>query len=520
LRTTEQTWQIEGMIDDARSNDAERERERMFYRRLLDLGRECEVAPLLDLALALIVEFTAARIAYLELHHSDVTGPGFWRAHGCTPEDVASIRTSVSRGIIQAALATGGTVETSSAKDDPRFAGRGSVQRNDIDAVLCAPIGRPPLGVVYLQGRTDGDSFSSKHRAWAELFATQLGLVAERLKAVWSEDARTDHTAEIRQRFRCTSLIGRSRALARVLTEAASMAPLDIGVLITGPTGTGKSALARTIHDNSRRAGGPFVAINCGAIPANLVESELFGAERGAHSTATQRSVGKVAVARGGTLFLDEIGDLPYEAQTKLLQLLQDRQYYPLGSSQIVAADVRVIAATNVDLRDHVEKTTFRRDLFYRLNVVTIDMPGLAERREDIAALVAYFAREACTRHGLPALEVSRSAISIVENEAWPGQVRELANVVEAATVRATTEGVATLRPHHLFPMREGPASDDILEYREATRRFQRRYLLDILTECDWSIADAVGRLGLARSQLYNLIAIFELKRPKEHGQP
>src|SRR4029077_1399322 len=129
------------------------------------------------------------------------------------------------------------------------------------------------------------------------------------------------------------------------------IAPLDIGVLITGPTGTGKSALARTVHDNSRRAGGPFVAINSGAIPANLVESELFGAERGAHSTATQRSVGKVAAARGGTLFLDEIGDLPYEAQTKLLQLLQDRQYYPLGSSQIVTAVGGGVARAQVGLR-------------------------------------------------------------------------------------------------------------------------------------------------------------------------
>jgi Nif-specific regulatory protein len=516
LRTIGQAWQSERMGDDLRGSDPERERERVFYRRLLDLGREGEVAPLLDLALAVIVEFTAARIVYLELHHSDVSGAGFWRAHGCSPVDVASIRSSISRGIIQAAIAAGDTVETPCAKDDPRFAARGSVQRNEIDAVLCAPIGRPPLGVVYLQGQSDGESFSSKHREWAELFATQLGLVAERLRAAWSANERTDHTAEIRQRFRCAALIGRSRALARVLTEAASMAPLDIGVLITGPTGTGKSALARTIHDNSRRAGGPFIAINCGAIPATLVESELFGVERGAHSTATQRSVGKVAAAGGGTLFLDEVGDLPYEAQTKLLQLLQDRQYYPLGSSRIIAADVRVIAATNVDLRDRVEKNTFRRDLYYRLNVVTIEMPGLAERREDIAALVAHFAREACTRHGLPALEVSRSVIAIAENEAWPGQVRELANAVEAGTVRATTERLATLQPHHVFPGRKVDATDDILEYRDATRRFQRRYLLDVLTECDWDIADAIRRLGLARSQLYNLISIFELKRPKD----
>jgi Nif-specific regulatory protein len=494
----------------------EADRERMFYRRLLELGQEGEVAPLLDQALGLIVEFTAARIVYLELHHDDASGAGFWRAHGGTADDIASIRTLVSRGIIQAALAAGETVETPSAKDDPRFATRGSVQQNAIDAVLCAPIGRPPLGVVYLQGRPDGDSFAPRHRDWAELFAAQLGLVAERLKVPRSEREPIDHTAEVRRRFPCQGLIGRSKALARVLNEAAAMAPLDIGVLLTGPSGSGKSALARAIHDNSRRAGRPFVAINCGAIPTNLVESELFGVERGAHSTATQRTVGKVAAARGGTLFLDEIGDLPYEAQTKLLQLLQERQYFPLGSSQVVAADVRVIAATNVDLRDRVEKNTFRRDLLFRLNVVTIEMPGLAERREDIAALVAHFACEACARHGLPPLEISRRAISVAENEAWSGEIRELGNTVEAGAVRATAEGVATLRPHHLFPSREPRISDDALEYREATRRFQRRYLLDVLTECDWSIQDALRQLGIGRAQLYNLIAIFDLKRPKE----
>ncbi|TMQ16659.1 MAG: sigma-54-dependent Fis family transcriptional regulator [Deltaproteobacteria bacterium] len=491
------------------------ESERTFYRRLLEVGREGELAPLLDHALALIVESTSAQVAYLELHHDQRTGAAYSRAHGCTPEHVETIRNTVSRGIIQATLAAGETVETPSARDDPRFAARSSVQQHEIDAVLCAPIGRPPLGVVYLQGRPDGGSFSPEHRDWAELFATQLGLIAERLHTPWPERESVDHTADIRRRFLCPLLIGRSRALARVLNEAANMAPLDIGVLITGPSGTGKSALARAIHDNSRRAGGSFIAINCGAIPVALVESELFGTERGAHSTATQRTPGKVAAARGGTLFLDEIGDLPYEAQTKLLQLLQDRQYYPLGSSQIVSADVRVIAATNVDLRERVEKSAFRRDLFYRLNIVAIEMPDLADRRDDLPALIEHFAREACARHGLPPLTVSRPTIAVVQNEAWPGQVRELANVVETGAIRATAEGATSLHPHHLFPTRPPERAGEILDYREATRRFQRRYLLDVLTDCDWDVPDAIQRLGLARSQLYNLIATFELKRPK-----
>jgi Nif-specific regulatory protein len=338
-------------------------------------------------------------------------------------------------------------------------------------------------------------------------------LVAERLKAQWSDDEQVDHTTEIRRRFLCAALIGRSRALARVLTEAAGMAPLDIGILITGPTGTGKSALARAIHDNSRRAGKPFIAVNCGAIPATLLESELFGAERGAHSTATQRSVGKVAAAQGGTLFLDEVGELPYESQATLLQLLQDHQYYSLGSSHLVTANVRVIAATNVDLRERVRKKTFRADLLYRLNVVAIEMPSLVDRREDIASLVVHFVREACARHGLPPLEVAPSAIQAAEAETWTGEIRELANAVEAGAVRGTAEGTGILRPNHLFPAQAARDSDGPLDYHEASRRFRRRYLLDVLTECDWNISEATRRLGIARSQVYNLIGLFGLKR-------
>ena len=309
-------------------------------------------------------------------------------------------------------------------------------------------------------------------------------------------------------------MIGKSRALARVLNEAASMAPLDVGMLITGPTGTGKSALARAIHDNSRRANAKFIALNCGAIPLNLIESELFGAERGAHSTATQRMPGKVELARGGTLFLDEIGELPYEAQTKLLHLLQERQYYPLGSNQLMTADIRVIAATNADLRAMIERNAFRADLFYRLNVVTIEMPGLADRRDDIAALMAHFLREACARNNLAPLELTRSAIWAVQEEDWPGQIRELASSVEGGAARAAAEGSPSLRVHHLFPSRQ-EREVETLDYRDATRRFQRRYLLDVLTECDWDIATATTTLGLGRSQLYNLITAFKLKRSK-----
>jgi Nif-specific regulatory protein len=235
---------------------------------------------------------------------------------------VAAIRADIARDHrVDAGVGRAG--RHASAKDDPRFAERGSVRRNG-STRCCARNGTPPIGVVYVQGRADGASFDARHRDCAALFAQQLALVAERVRGVRAPGDDVDHTADVRRRFVSPRLIGKSRALARVLSEAASMAPLDVGVLITGPSGTGKSELARAIHANSRRAGGPFVAVNCAAIPANLVESELFGVERGAHSTATQRTVGKVGAARGGTLFLDEVGELPLDAQAKLLQL-QDR---------------------------------------------------------------------------------------------------------------------------------------------------------------------------------------------------
>ena len=484
-----------------------------YYRQLLELGASGELAPLLEQALEVIVAATGARVAYLELYADRDGEPEFWRAHGAAGAAVAAIRADISRGIIAATIATGAIVDTPSAKDDPRFAERGSVQRNEIDAVLCVPVGAPPIGVVYLQGRADGASFDAVHRECAALFAQQLALVAERVRGQRTSTDDLDHTAEIRRRFVSPRLIGRSRAMARVLSEAASMAPLDVGVLITGPSGTGKSELARAIHANSKRAGGPFVAINCAAIPANLVESELFGVERGAHSTATQRTVGKVGAARGGTLFLDEVGELPFDAQAKLLQLLQDRQYYPVGSAQLVAADVRIIAATNVDLRDRVDKQTFRGDLYYRLNVVAIEMPGLADRRDDLPDLARHLTRDACTRHGLPQLELPRATLAVLADEPWPGQIRELANTLEAGAIRAAAAGVTALRPPHLFPTR--PAGDDEPDYREATRRFQRRFVLDILTDCDWHAPTAIARLGVARSHLYNLITAFDLKRPR-----
>src|SRR5262249_4328066 len=215
--------------------------------------------------------------------------------------------------------------------------------------------------------------------------------------------------------------------------EASHVAPLDIDILITGPNGTGKSALAHAIARNSPRASGPFIDLNCAAIPETLVESELFGAERGAHSTAGRTVAGEVAAAEGGTRFLDEVAELSPAAQAKLLQLLQARAYTPLGATTPVRADIRIISASNADLRALVAARRFREDLYYRLHVLPLEMPGLGARREDIPELVEHFAAEVCRRHRLPPVTVSPRALAACQAASWPGHVRELAHAIEAA---------------------------------------------------------------------------------------
>jgi Nif-specific regulatory protein len=249
-----------------------------------------------------------------------------------------------------------------------------------------------------------------------------------------------------------------------------------------------------------------------------LVESELFGALPGAHSTATRRIDGKVGAAEHGTLFLDEIGDLSLAAQAKLLQLLQSKEYSPLGGARPVRADVRLIVATNTDLQAAVSERRFREDLFFRLQVLPIRMPSLAERREDIPELATFFCSSTCQQHGLPKLELSRNALRTLEAAAWPGNVRQLAHVVEAGAIRAAGGGATQVEQAHLFPEAlVAPAqSDQGLTFQEATRRFQERLLRETIEDTRWNIVETARRLDLARSHVYNLIRAFGLERKRE----
>jgi len=493
-------------------------RERDFYLRLLELGDANDPEPFLEQALSLIADVTGARQAYIELRGAGDQSdePAWSMARGCSADELDRIRSVISRGIVAEALATGETVFTPSAMLDPRFRDRGSVRANNVEVVLCAPIGASPaLGVLYLQGSESGGVFDESDCALAELFALRLAPLADRLLVRRRMQEREDPTRPLRQQLRIDGVVGSSAVLAAVLRQAALVAPLDVNVLLTGASGTGKSQLAKVIHDNGPRAAGPFVELNCAAMPETLIESELFGAAAGAHSTARKSIPGKVASADGGTLFLDEIAELAMPAQAKLLQLLQSKQYFCLGGTAPIQADIRLIAATNTNLERAVRERRFREDLFYRLQVLPIRLPALGERREDIAELSLYFAASACRRHGLPRVEISRGALRAIEAAEWPGNLRQLAHAVEAAAIRAAGEAAAQIEPRHVFPDAQASAeSDDApVSFQEATRRFQREILLKTLEETEWNVTETAKRLDLARSHVYNLVKAFGLDR-------
>jgi Nif-specific regulatory protein len=492
-------------------------RERDLYRRLVDLGGQTALEPLLRDALAIIVEVVKARQGYLEVQGDD-GAPSWSIAHGFSREAVEEVRAATSRGIIAMAIADGRTIVTSSALLDERFSSRQSVQDARIEAVLCAPIGdEAPRGVLYLQGRDGPGPFSPVDQEHAETFARHLARCADRVLAERRDGQANHPLVRLRETLRLDGVIGRSPALVSVLQQAALLAPLDVTVLLTGDSGTGKTQLARVIHDSGPRARHPFVEVNCAALPETLIESELFGALPGAHSTATRRMDGRVAAAERGTLFLDEVGELSPAAQAKLLQLLQSKQYYPLGSPKAFQADVRVIAATNTDLAAAVAAHRFREDLFYRLQVMPIRVPSLAERPEDVRDLAATFCAEAARRHRLGQLRLSDGLVRAVQAAEWPGNVRQLENAVEAAVIRAAGEGVVEVQRRHVFPAAVGrgaqPAAPQT--FQEATRTFHARLLREVLEETDWNVVEAARRLDLGKSHVYNLIRSLGIARTK-----
>ena len=318
---------------------------------------------------------------------------------------------------------------------------------------------------------------------------------------------------EVRHAHGFDEMVGTSPALARVLAQVEQVAPTDAAVLLLGETGTGKELVARAIHDRSRRRDRPLVTVNCAALPATLVESELFGYEKGAFTGALQRTIGRFEVAHGGTLFLDEIGELPLDVQAKLLRVLQTGQFERLGAARTLQADVRLVAATNRDLEREVREGRFRKDLYYRLSVFPIALPPLRERREDVPLLVWHFIERRQADLGRAVKRVPERLMRAFSAHDWPGNVRELENVVERALI--LTSG-ATLAADPAF-LEAAPVVSPVGP-RASLADAERAHIKAVLEECGWRISgkgNAAERLGLKRSTLQFRMKKLAIERPE-----
>jgi DNA-binding NtrC family response regulator len=314
-------------------------------------------------------------------------------------------------------------------------------------------------------------------------------------------------------------ILGSSKAINSILEIIDRVAPLETRVLITGENGTGKELVARAIHDKSERKDKPFVEVNCAAIPNELIESELFGHEKGSFTGAFQQRIGRFELANKGTLFLDEIGDMSLQAQSKVLHALESGRIERVGGTKKIEVDVRVISATNKNLKEEIEKNNFREDLFHRLNVIPIHIPPLRERADDIQILIEHFANDIAAKHKKPVIKFTDDAVSLMKSLPWTGNVRELRNVVERIMILIDKKEIK--RSDIDFLAAAGQSKiDDIIEgsnsFQEFKEKAERAFIIKQLKANDWNISKTAEVLDIQRSHLYNKMKKYEIESHKE----
>lgn len=377
---------------------------------------------------------------------------------------------------------------------------------------------RGRLGILNLGGY-DEAAPSDSQVGFLEQLASHVALGLERSLLI--DELRTLNRRletenlvlqeEVRGEHKFDEIVGRSQALAHVLRQVEMVAETDATALILGESGTGKELVARAIHRLSPRNAKPFVKMNCAAIPSGLLESELFGHEKGAFTGAIGQKIGRFELANGGTVFLDEVGEIPLELQSKLLRVLQEMEFERLGSVRTIRVNVRVIAATNRDLREMVRKGTFREDLYYRLHVFPVTVPPLRERREDIQLLVRYFVQQSSRRLGRQVTRIPDRMMDAMKAYSWPGNVRELENFVERAVI--LSKGPVLQSPIIELGVSEQPGDATALTMEEA----ERRIILDALEACSWVIGGkrgAAARLAMKRTTLQSRMVKLGIQRP------
>jgi two-component system, NtrC family, response regulator HydG len=418
----------------------------------------------------------------------------------------------VSKTIAQRVLRDGVALLTNDVATNEELSSESIVSSRAV-SVMCVPLMMldRKLGVLYLDTTLKGDEFNKDH--------LQLVTAISCIAAVAIENARHFEWLESENRRLLEdvniehNMIGEGAAMQRVYHFISKVAPTDSTVLIVGESGTGKELAARAIHRNSKRAEKPFIAVNCAALAETLLESELFGHEKGAFTGAIALKKGRLEIADGGTVFLDEIGELSPALQVKLLRVLQEREFERVGGTATIKVDLRLLAATNKNLEEAIEASQFRQDLFYRLNVVSFEMPALRERREDIKLLSNYFADKYAVKCNRILRGISAEARTYLSSYDWPGNVRELENAIERAVVLGTTDLILPEDlPEAILESELSPAPASTLKYHEAVTQTKKHIILEAIAKVNGSYTEAARLLGVHPNYLHRLIRNLNIK--------
>ena len=376
------------------------------------------------------------------------------------------------------------------------------------------PVINKPAFIIDAQGRRIPVSVSTA------LLRDQDGQVVGGVETFRDLSLVEELRKEIEQRYELGDMVSRSPAMRKLFDILPQVAASDSTVVIQGETGTGKELLARAVHSQSARENGLFVALNCGALPDTLLESELFGYKAGAFTGADRDKPGRFARAEGGTLFLDEIGDVSPALQVRLLRVLQEKVYEPLGGMRPIKADVRVIAASNKDLAALVETGDFRQDLYYRLNVVRLDLPPLRQRKEDIPLLVDHFVRRFNHVQGKSVSGVTQEAMTLLMAYDYPGNIRELENFIERAFVLCSTGPIRPeCLPERVTGARKPPATNSAPTLDSAVRAAEAQTILNVLEQCGGNRTEAAKALGMHKSTFFRKVRSLGLSLPQKRGR-